>query len=170
MLPPVTFIYPCVRLGAEIYYCEIWFILIVVCDIYIYIYNVDFILDIYFYTKLYLGVFFQAHRRISSMYICKRNNLVMNCYFNSIIEQCSERQLWEPRWEVTGREQIVASSEQLDMMIFFSFSSGGYHSNILHWLFLIQLLAIMMEQHVNFYFQSILGILIFYSTFLEIEK
>ena len=36
--------------------------------------------------------------------------------------------------------------------------------------FLVQLLIIMMEQHVNFYFQSILGIFIFYSAFLEVEK
>ena len=34
----------------------------------------------------------------------------------------------------------------------------------------VQLLIIMLEQHVNFYFQSILGIFIFYSTFLKVEK
>ena len=32
------------------------------------------------------------------------------------------------------------------------------------WLFLVQILIIMMEQQVNFYFQSILSIFIFYST------
>ena len=35
---------------------------------------------------------------------------------------------------------------------------------------LVQLLIIMMKQHVKFYFQSTLGTFIFYSTFLKVEK
>ena len=35
---------------------------------------------------------------------------------------------------------------------------------------LVQLFIIMVEQHVNFYFRSILGIFIFYSTLPEVEK
>ena len=42
--------------------------------------------------------------------------------------------------------------------------------NIIAWLFLAQSLIMVMEQHVNFYVQSILGIFIFHSTFPKGEK
>ena len=54
--------------------------------------------------------------------------------------------------------------------MFFSISSSGYHSNILEWLFLVQLLIVMMGLYVNLYCRSILGMFIFYSIFLEVEK
>ena len=54
--------------------------------------------------------------------------------------------------------------------MFFRISSSGYHSNKFDGLFLVQLLIIMTAQHVSFYFQSILDIFIFYSTFPEGKK
>ena len=77
-------------------------------------------------------------------------------------------QLEDPRGEVAGRKQSVASREQPDMVTFFSKSSSEYHSNIFDWLFLVQLLINMVEQRVKFYFQSSLAIFIFKSTLLEV--
>ena len=55
-------------------------------------------------------------------------------------------------------------------MFFFSFPSSEYHSNIFDWWFLVHLLIIIMKQVVSCYFQSILGMIIFHSTFLKVER
>ena len=62
-----------------------------------------------------------------------------------------------------GRELSVESREQPDgtpsqPYMFVSIYPSDYHSSIFDWLLLVQMMIIMMVQHVNFYFQSILGI------------
>ena len=54
------------------------------------------------------------------------------------MEQCIERQLWEPRWEVASIKQSVESRENLEQpamttsqsYMFFLISSSEYHSDI----------------------------------------
>ena len=79
--------------------------------------------------------------------------------------------LWDPRGEMAGREQPDMTTSQLysvqDVLINFPrWIPIKYISLIVF----VQLLIIMMEQYVDFTFKSILGIFIFYSTLLEVEK
>ena len=80
----------------------------------------------------------------------------------------------EDRWQVennqwVGNNRIWRHRHCTSSKMFFWIFPSEYHSNLFHWLFLLQLLITMMELHVIFLF-SILGIFIFHSNSLEVEK
>ena len=75
------------------------------------------------------------------------------------MEQCGKGHQWDPWGEVAGREQ-----PNMTTMFFLWCMSFKY----IWLLFFIQSLIIMMEQRV--FFQSVLGIIIYYSAFPEVEN
>ena len=79
------------------------------------------------------------------------------------MEQCSQRQLWEPRWEVAVRVQSVASREQPDMMTMFCSISSII-------IIIIIISSIIDHCGTIFFIFNQFCVFIFYSNFLEVEE